>query len=83
MGALHRPCIIEVVKAISAKCAALQGPSGTVADGKLDEECRLHRDRIKALDVADVCLVEWYSAPELLADGIDSDAVGISRYSGP
>lgn len=58
-----------MVKAVFAKCAALQGPSGTAAAGELDEERGLHRDRIKAVDVANVRLVEWYSTANLTDDG--------------
>lgn len=58
-----------MVEGVFAECAALQGPSGTAAASELDEERGFHRDRIKAVDAADVRLVEWYSTANLTDDG--------------
>ncbi|KAL2691635.1 hypothetical protein Neosp_002024 [[Neocosmospora] mangrovei] len=54
-----RPRSITVVKAVSAEPTAVQRPSGTIADGNMDEECGVYRSRIEVVDLADVCLVEW------------------------
>lgn len=54
-----RPCSITVVEAVSAEPTAVQRPSGTIADGNLDEECGVYRSRIEVVDLADVCLVKW------------------------
>ena len=49
---------IAVVEAVSAEPTAVQRPSGTIADGNLDEKCGVYRSRIEVVDLADVCLVK-------------------------
>lgn len=53
-----RPRSVTVVETVSAEPTAVQRPSGTIADGNLDEKCGVYRSRIEVVDLADVCLVK-------------------------
>ncbi|KAF7548590.1 hypothetical protein G7Z17_g6964 [Cylindrodendrum hubeiense] len=68
-----RPCVIEMVKAVSTKRTALQGPSGTVAAGELDEERGLHRDRIKTVDATDLLGRIFPFTSSLAGNHVDDD----------